>query len=97
MKQSIKVLFAYLVMMSVMAIADESQGFIPTELVQATSIAMELFKTANPDHIVHLSGFKTWKSGVDAKVKFYVAHDGMNMEYNYSCLKQENRIHCSAM
>lgn len=77
--------------------AEEPQGLNPAELIQATTAAMEVFKTANPDHMVHLSGFKTWKSGSDAKVKFYVAHDAMSMEYNYLCLKQENQIQCNVL
>jgi len=76
--------------------AEVPQEFNESELIQATTIAMEDFKTANPDHIAHLSGFKTWKSGVDAKIKFYVAHDGMTMEYNYLCSKHETQIHCLA-
>ena len=98
MKQTIKILVTSIVMtISLTVLADEPQGFSPTELVQGTMVAMDVFKTENPDHMVHLSGFKTWKSGADAKVKFYVAHDGMNMEYNYLCLKHESQIHCSVI
>ncbi len=96
MKHTIKILVTSLVMtFSFRSLAEEPQGFSPTELVQGTTVAMDVFKTENPDHMVHLSGFKTWKSGADAKVKFYVNHDGMNMEYNYLCLKHETQIHCS--
>ncbi len=77
--------------------AEEPQGLNPAELIQATTAAMEVFKAANPDHMVHLSGFKTWKSGSDAKVKFYIAHDAMSMEFNYLCLKQENQIQCNVL
>lgn len=88
---------AAIVTMSTWGLAEEHQGLNPAELIQATTAAMEVFKAANPDHMVHMSGFKTWKSGSDAKVKFYVAHDAMSMEYNYLCLKQENQIHCTVL
>lgn len=97
MKNKISVLMTSIMTISSLVFADEPQSFNPTELIQATTIAMDVFKTANPDHIVHLTGFKTWKSGADAKVKFYITHDGMNMEYNYLCLKQETQIHCSTL
>lgn len=96
MKPMIKILVASMTMtLSSLAIATVAQGFSPTELIQATTASMDVFNAANADHITHLTGFKTWKSGADAKVKFYVAHDGMNMEFNYLCLKSENQIRCN--
>lgn len=82
--------------LSLAAKADEPQDFNPDELLKASSVAIAAFKSASPDHVQHLSGFKTWKSGTEAKVKIYITHDGMNMENNYLCHKMNNDIHCSA-
>lgn len=76
--------------------AEDTIGFNPKDLVQATNSAMEVFVTTNESHLPHMTGFKTWKSGSDAKVKFYINHDGMAMEYNYLCMKHDTEIHCTA-
>ena len=56
--------------------------------------ATDAFAAANPDHVAHFTGYKAWKSGEEAKVKIYVSHDGMNMEFNYLCHKHDDGIEC---
>ena len=72
------------------------EGFTPADLIEATQTSVATFSEANPDHVEHFTGFKSWKSGTDAKVKVYVLHDGMSMDYNFSCAKHGELIHCTA-
>lgn len=78
--------------------ADEDHGTISIqEMQQLTGFAIDDFSKENADHVQHLSGWKTWRSGADIKVKLYVAHDGMNMEFNYNCHKHGNgKLQCHA-
>lgn len=67
------------------------------EMQKLTSLALEDFTRENGDHAQHLTGWKTWKSGEGVKVKIYVAHDGMNMEFNYDCVKHgSDHLQCDA-
>jgi hypothetical protein len=77
------------------AFAIDTNEFIPSELLEATNVALKNLTEIKPEHVEHITGFKTWKSGTDAKVKIYVAHDNMTMDYNYLCGKQENKIQCT--
>lgn len=70
--------------------------FSADQLVLATQSALVEFNKSNSSHGVHLTGFKTWISAEDAKVKIYVNHDGMNMDFNYLCQMQQNVVVCSA-
>lgn len=65
-------------------------GFSIEDLHQASRSATDDFQQENPDHVEHFVGYKSWKSGEDAKVKIYVSHGGMNMEFNYNCYKHDN-------
>lgn len=71
--------------------------FSAGDLVQATQVALKMFSDASPGHVVHITGFKTWKSGADAKVKIYMTHDGMAMETNYQCTGAGGQIRCTAL
>lgn len=62
-------------------------AFSMDELVDATKIALKEFQTKEPGHVAHFSGYKSWLSGEDAKVKVYVNHEGMSMEYDFVCHK----------
>ena len=66
-------------------------AFSIEELHQASRAATDEFQRDNPDHVDHFAGYKSWKSGEDAKVKIYVSHGGMNMEFNYNCYKHDNQ------
>jgi hypothetical protein len=68
--------------------------FSMDELVEATKVALKGFKTDHPDHVEHFTGYKSWKSEDDSKVKVYVTHDGMSMDFNYLCHKHETGIEC---
>ena len=92
MKTKVGMFLSGLVLLSPSAWA----AFSIDELQQATKIAVEAFQAANPAHVEHFVGFKSWKSGEEAKVKVYVSHDGMNMEYNYVCHKHESAMECHA-
>lgn len=69
-------------------------GFSIDDLVSANTLAVKAFQKDHSEHAQHFTGFKTWKSGDDAKVKIYVNHDGMAMEYNYLCHKGEAGTEC---
>lgn len=71
-------------------------AFSIAELHHATQLSTEAFEVANRAHVEHFAGFKSWKSGEDSKVKIYVTHDGMNMEFNYLCHKHDEEIECHA-
>lgn len=71
-------------------------AFSIDELQLAAATALDDFKQSNPDHVQHFTGYKAWNSGEDSKVKVYVAHDGMNMEFNYLCMKHDASIACHA-
>ncbi len=71
-------------------------AFSIDELVDVTKLSLKDFTTEHPDHVEHFTGYKSWKSGEDAKVKIYVNHDGMSMEYNYLCHKHDTGLECHA-
>ena len=71
-------------------------AFSIEELNQATVLAVNDFKAANQAHVAHFSGYKSWKSGDDVKVKIYVNHSGSTMEFNYVCHKHGPEIECHA-
>lgn len=71
-------------------------AFSIADLQVATKAATDAFSVANPDHVEHFSGFKSWLAGDDAKVKIYVNHDGMAMEYSFLCHKHEEGVECHA-
>lgn len=64
------------------------------ELQNVTKLAYDDFVVWQPDHVEHFTGYKSWLSGDDARVKVYVNHDGMNMEFNYICHKHEEGPEC---
>ena len=64
------------------------------DLQTVTKLAFDDFTVAQPTHVVHFTGFKTWQSADDARVKIYVNHDGMAMEFNYLCHKHETGLEC---
>lgn len=64
------------------------------ELQTATKAACEEFKKDRPDHVKHFTGYKSWLSGEESKVKIYVTHDGMNMDFTYLCHKHDDAIEC---
>jgi hypothetical protein len=68
--------------------------FSIADIIQASQLATDDFQTRNPDHVTHFNGFKVWPSGEEAKVKVYVNHDGMSMEFNYLCHKHDSEIEC---
>lgn len=70
--------------------------FSVDELQIAAKTAIEDFTIVNPGHVQHLTGYKTWKSDDDAKVKIYVSHDGMDMDFSYLCMKHETTTACHA-
>ncbi len=72
-------------------------GFSAAELMQATQVSLKLFTDTTPDHVVHISGFKSWKSANDAKVKIYMTHDGMTMESNFHCTLNNGQVRCTAI
>jgi hypothetical protein len=65
-----------------------------SELQDATKVAVADFAAENPGHVEHFTGFKSWLSDDDARVKIYVNHNGMNMEFNFLCFKQAGGIEC---
>lgn len=80
------------------AMAEGEHGTITLqEMQQLNGMAIDEFSKENASHVQHLTGWKTWRSGADIKVKLYVSHDGMNMEFNYDCHKHGNgKLQCHA-
>ena len=70
-------------------------AFTINELHTATTLAVTDFVKSNPGHSDHFTGYKSWKSGEEAKVKVYATHNGANMEFNYVCHKHPG-IECHA-
>lgn len=70
--------------------------FSMDELVEVTKIALKDFSTTKAEHVPGFTGYKVWKSGEASKVKIYVSHDGMNMEFNYLCEKHDATKECHA-
>lgn len=70
--------------------------FSISELVDVTKLALNDFQLNQKEHVPHFVGYKSWKSGEDSKVKIYVTHDGMNMEFNYLCHKHDASMECHA-
>lgn len=68
------------------------------KMQQVEALAVADFAKENSSHVEHLTGWKTWKSGDDVKVKIYVDHDGMNMEYNYNCHEHgDGKLQCHVL
>ncbi len=65
------------------------------ELLAITKLSFDDYAKANPEHAKHLSGFKTWISGEDGKVKIYIKHGTMAMEADYLCVRQATAFECS--
>lgn len=81
-----------LAVMSASAFAE----FTMDEIYDVTKVALEEFKTGNPTHAPHFTGYKVWKSGDDAKAIIYVDHSGMAMKFNYLCHKHDTGLECHA-
>lgn len=73
-----------------------SAAFSVPDLHSASNLAVADVLKNNPSHGDHLTGYKTWKSGEDAKVKVYVDHSGMAMEFNFLCHKHDTGVECHA-
>lgn len=69
-------------------------GFSIADLNTAGKVASDVFVQDHQAHTEHFTGYKVWKSGADAKVKVYVDHGGMAMEYDYTCFKSASAIDC---
>lgn len=65
-------------------------GMSIAEIQGTAKLAVEKFVADHADHAEHFVGYKVWKSGDESKVKVYVNHDGMAMEYNYNCHKHDD-------
>lgn len=73
-----------------------SAAFTPAQLLDATELAMEKFSTDHAEHLDGFVGYKAWKSGENARVKFYVTHNGENMDFDYLCEMHEEGLDCHA-
>ena len=78
-----------------MAFAQTSLAAMSFEnLQELTKLSFADFSAAHPDHVAHFTGFKTWLTGEDGRVKLYVNHDGMPMEFNYLCHSHDGQLEC---
>ncbi len=78
------------------ATASFAAEFTVAELLSATKIAVDDFARLNPTHVDHFTGYKAWKSGEESKVKVYVDHSGMKMDFTFACHKHEADLECHA-
>jgi len=76
---------------------EHAAGFDFAKLQEVTKLAVDEMTRTNPAHAEHVTGFKTWKSGDDARVKIYLNHEGMAMEENYLCHIHEEGPECHKM
>lgn len=83
--------------LGMMALVHNAQAaFSIEELHTATKTAVDNFRNEHKEHVTHFTGYKSWLSGEDSKVKVYVTHDGMNMDFTYLCHKHDAAIECHA-
>lgn len=87
---------ALVVLSAGFASASFAAPFSVGDLLSATKMATDTFVAANPGHSAHFTGYKAWLSGDESKVKIYVDHNGMAMDFNYLCHKHDARIECHA-
>ena len=81
-----KIISASALIASLGAFANNAHAEVDFDKLQVLSkLAYTDFSAANPSHVEHFTGFKAWKSGDDGRVKIFVNHDGMAMEYSYLC------------
>jgi hypothetical protein len=66
------------------------------DLRKAEVIALDSFKVEYPDHLAHVSGFTTVKSGADAQVKVTISHHTTVENFVFTCLKLTDSIECQA-
>ena len=71
-------------------------AFSIEELHTATKTAVTEFTSDHSEHVEHFTGYKSWLSGEESKVKVYVTHDGMNMNFTYLCHKHDGSVECHA-
>lgn len=69
-------------------------AFTSAQLLDVTKLAVSYFETANPDQVENLVGYKAWKTGEESKVRIYVLHGTMNMEFNYNCQNHDGELDC---
>jgi hypothetical protein len=86
--------FITLILSTTIPLSAFAAPFTAEQLISATQVALVEFNKNNSSHGVHLTGFKTWISAEEAKVKIYVDHEGMNMDFNYLCQNHQGQIHC---
>jgi predicted transcriptional regulator len=86
-----KLIIAAGLMLPATAFAD---GLTTDQLVDATKIAIENFNLERPALTNGITGFKTWKSGQDGKVKIYVTSGGQNSEFTYTCHGHDGIFEC---
>lgn len=87
---------AMTVLMGTLAVPSIAAPFSVADLLSATKIATDDFAVKNPTHAPHFTGYKAWLSGDESKVKVYVDHNGMPMDFSYLCHNHDAHIECHA-
>lgn len=85
---------SFVAALGTMAVTASAAAFDFDGMQVVSKLAYTDFTVAQPAHVEHFTGFKTWQSGDDARVKIYVNHDGMAMEFNYLCHVHETGPEC---
>jgi len=84
-------------LISTLSLASDTE-FNPANLLKASENSLSGFLGANPDQEEAVTGFKSWKAGVDAKVRIYLTHvGGHTMEVNYFCSKEIDVNHITTV
>lgn len=65
------------------------------ELLDITKLSMDDYTINNPEHAMHISGFKTITVKTDGKVTINITHDGMTMTSSYYCVRQDKTFVCT--
>ncbi|MBI1861175.1 MAG: hypothetical protein HYR96_09690 [Deltaproteobacteria bacterium] len=71
-------------------------AFSVEDLQSAAKLGIEEFRKSQAEHFVHFIGYKAWLSGEESKLKIYVNHEGMAMDFSYVCHKHDGEIECHA-
>jgi hypothetical protein len=68
--------------------------FSTAQLQEASKIAIAEFVKDHADHADHITGYKVWKSGDDARVKIYVGSGASAVEFNFTCHIHGDELEC---
>lgn len=94
MKKGLIAMLVGLSMLSMTVALPAWAGMSVAELQIVTDLSVKDYVATTPGMQQYITGFKTWQSGDDAKVKIYMDHNGMTMDANYVCHMHGADLEC---